>query len=166
MMKKCKCGSFAVNIERLTGENCDVCHYKNQVETLRTENAKLIAERDESNKVFDASDKKLLDRILEEREQWMKQDPVFYATKNLNIAITVETYNCGTDVGQSEYPVPLYTHPLPAQQVPEGLAESEFEKYFEQIGVDAWEDHPVSQAYIDGFNRAIELSAAPKPGDK
>lgn len=51
-----------------------------QIETLRAENAKLIAECDEriANKVFYASDKKLLDRLLAEREQWMKQAPYGY----------------------------------------------------------------------------------------
>jgi len=28
---KCDCGSYAINIERLTGDNCDVCHYKKRV---------------------------------------------------------------------------------------------------------------------------------------
>ena len=42
---------------------------KEELETLRAENAKLIAERDESNKVFGASDRKLLDRLLAERDE-------------------------------------------------------------------------------------------------
>lgn len=94
MMKKCKCGSFAVNIERLTGENCDVCHYKNQVETLRTENAKLIAERDmyknncvayECNcvscktKFIGEKEQHICFKcLLADREQWMKQEPYGY----------------------------------------------------------------------------------------
>ena len=169
---------------------------KEELETLRAENAKLIAERDESNKVFGASDRKLLDRLLAERdeaqsdnesledklqeqmnlvgsllverEQWMKQEPVAYEH---TFAISdngtkFKIYTSKKEHQEAESSCPVFAHPLPAQQAPEGLAESEFEKYFEQIGVDAWEDHPVSQAYIDGFNRAIELSAAPKPGDK
>jgi hypothetical protein len=27
-MKQCKCGSYAINIERDSGENCEVCHYR------------------------------------------------------------------------------------------------------------------------------------------
>lgn len=27
-MNRCKCGSYAINIEGSNGENCDVCHYK------------------------------------------------------------------------------------------------------------------------------------------
>lgn len=41
-MMRCKCGSFAINIEGNCGENavCDVCHWKHKFDSLRKENAR------------------------------------------------------------------------------------------------------------------------------
>jgi len=41
-MKQCACGSYAINIERLNGHSCDVCHYKNRLIAAKIEFEKLI----------------------------------------------------------------------------------------------------------------------------
>lgn len=181
-----------------------------EAETLRAENARLIAESDryklivlstmrqkavgevtEDNGVLGAvfyKDAEMqlgetiyaipvsalalqerIDILLAEREQWMKQEPVFYATKNLNIVITAETYNCGTAIGQADYPVPLYTHPLPAQQVPENGSDLYCGKFYvgKFVGI-----KPESKSWVtlhDGEYKAFhphQVSAAPKPEGK
>lgn len=125
-----------------------------ELETLRAENAKLIAERDcieatsrynydlaikatkerdalleerkeyLANKVLDASDKKLLDRLLAEREAMMKQEPVATVSDWVGARAAKDKISLIVDVpagftflrGQK-----LYAEPLPAQQIPEGL---------------------------------------------
>lgn len=47
-MKRCDCGSYAINIERLAGDNCDVCHYKNRVVKLE-EMLRFLVENDSIN---------------------------------------------------------------------------------------------------------------------
>ena len=43
-MKRCNCGSYAINIERgeLEDANCDVCHYKNKVTQVASEAYQVI----------------------------------------------------------------------------------------------------------------------------
>jgi len=42
-MKQCECGSYAINIERLTGENCDVT--RREQEKLKAALEKLKKEK-------------------------------------------------------------------------------------------------------------------------
>ena len=43
-MKRCNCGSYAINIEKgeLEDDNCDVCHYKNKVTQVASEAYQVI----------------------------------------------------------------------------------------------------------------------------
>ena len=156
---------------------------KEELETLRAENAKLIAERDESNKVFGASDRKLLDRLLAERdeaqsdnesledklqeqmnlvgsllverEQWMKQEPDYYGYdgRYYGDKTTAEIFE-GKQVFQE-----LFDRPLPAQQVPEDL-----EKVLEVLRSarkQGWQGAWEAEQTIK-----VMLSVAPKPEDK
>lgn len=48
-MKRCDCGSYAINIERLTGDRCDVCHYKYDAERFIKLANYFISERTDSD---------------------------------------------------------------------------------------------------------------------
>lgn len=155
-----------------------------ELETLRTENAKLIAEREATMKqeplgfvqsyVVDTGLNGFTATLNPVREGKYtvpvfplhplpaQQEPVYQYHNSGN-----SWCDCNKnvyDAMKDEYRRIVYASP-PAQQIPEGYAESEFEKYFEQIGEDAWEDHPVSQVFIDGFNCAAKLLSASQKGD-
>ncbi len=74
-MKRCNCGSYAINIEK-GGDNCDVCHYKNKVIVLGKElrnyrQAMLILVNSNSNwgnKCLDEEEKFVSEMIG--RETW------------------------------------------------------------------------------------------------
>lgn len=64
-MKKCKCGSYAVNIERFTGDNCDVCHYKNKADALAIEIEKFKC----ANKLLKESLFSMREQLAEKQDQ-------------------------------------------------------------------------------------------------
>jgi len=44
-MDRCDCGSYAINIEKDTGNRCDVCHYKYDAERFIKFANYLVSER-------------------------------------------------------------------------------------------------------------------------
>ena len=125
------------NLEAVESDNEKLMAH---IELIEAENAKLIAERDMlklcadqnedevkkmhaelkeylANKILDTSDKKLLDRLLAEREAMMKQEPYCYASLN-GEDFSYSKSHTETFVGHGWKP--LFERPLPAQQIPEG----------------------------------------------
>ena len=149
---------------------------QSELEARRVENAKLIAERDEylANKVLDASDKKLLDRLLAEREQWMKQEPVAYEVTDTMRGNSLVMPIQNPEKYTKDYPElkiqPLFRHPLPAQQVPECFLRLHEHARGLKFGTD-WNKGTQATFHRLSLCKAASdcdafLSAAPKPGDK
>lgn len=64
-MKRCECGSYAINIERLYGDNCDVCHYKNRAIKLESMLRFLV----DNDSINDSSIEKEVEELLSTNKQ-------------------------------------------------------------------------------------------------